>query len=253
MDSKTRFSNRVQDYVKFRPSYPAALIADWMKQAGVKAGDQVADVGAGTGIFSRLLLDQGLAVLAVEPNADMRIAAEQAVSPMRLAQFRSVAASAEETTLADAEVDAVVCAQAFHWFEPAATKAEFARIVKPGGTVSLIWNRRDVSGSTFAMEYEALLHAFAPDYKDVGHRKLTADDFAAFFANGEYKRTEYANEQWISLPELIGRASSSSYTPAPGTNAHDLFTQALTSLFHKHEQQGSVPFHYLAELYIGRV
>ncbi|TYP73752.1 class I SAM-dependent methyltransferase [Paenibacillus methanolicus] len=253
MDSKTRFSNRVQDYVKFRPSYPPALIDAWFRLAGVKAGDRVADVGAGTGIFTRLLLDRDLEVLAVEPNDDMRVAAEQAVSPLQLGRFRSVAASAEETTLADAEVDAVVSAQAFHWFDPSAARAEFGRILKPGGTVALVWNTRDASGNRFAVEYEALLHAFSPDYENVGHRRLTPGDFEAFFANGAYERVEYVNEQWISLPELIGRASSSSYTPTSGTEAHVLFTQALTTLFNSHEQQGRVPFHYLAELYIGRV
>ncbi|MFB9327146.1 methyltransferase domain-containing protein [Paenibacillus aurantiacus] len=253
MDSKKRFSNRVQDYVKFRPSYPSALIDDWIRLADVQAGDRVADVGAGTGIFTRLLLDRGLEVLAVEPNDEMRIAAEQAVSPAQLAQFRSVAASAEETSLADGEVDAVVSAQAFHWFDPAATKVEFGRILKPGGTVALVWNKRDVTGNPFAVEYEALIHAFAPDYKDVGHQKLAPGDFEAFFASGEYERLEYMNEYWISLEELIGRATSSSYTPAAGSDAHVLFAQALTSLFTKHEQQDRVPFHYVTELYMGRV
>src|SRR5690606_18543158 len=140
-----RFSSRVGDYVRHRPGYPPALAA-WLHQAqGIGAGLAVADVGAGTGISTRMWREAGHEVVAVEPNAAMREAGAAAFAGDP--RVRWVAGSAEATTLADASVDVVSAAQAFHWFDPATTRAEGTRILRPGGLAVLLWNLRAVARS----------------------------------------------------------------------------------------------------------
>src|SRR4051812_29902068 len=132
MNPTERFSDRARDYVRFRPSYPSEAIDEVLR--GLPAGIVCADVGAGTGISARLVADRGVKVIAVEPNAAMRGAA----TPHELVEWR--AGTAEATGLGTAAVDLVVCAQAFHWFDPARALEEFHRILRPGGRVALMWN-----------------------------------------------------------------------------------------------------------------
>ncbi|MBB3110001.1 SAM-dependent methyltransferase [Paenibacillus phyllosphaerae] len=253
MDSKSRFSNRVDDYVKFRPTYPDPLIDYVIDQFRLAPETPIADIGSGTGIFTRLLLARGLTVYGVEPNEKMRQAAEAEAVNVRKGRYQSVDGSAEHSTLPDSSVSAIFCAQAFHWFDAELTKREFQRIVKPDGAVALVWNKRDTIGSPFAVEYEALLHRYAPDYKDVGHMKLTDDDFRRFFRERVYNKVEFPHEQFISREQLLGRAASSSYTPSPGTSHYEPFIRELYGLFDQHQTEGRVPFHYTTELYYGQV
>ncbi|UVI27980.1 class I SAM-dependent methyltransferase [Paenibacillus spongiae] len=237
--------------MKYRPGYPQALLDYLDDKLGISTGSVLADVGSGTGIFTRLLLESGHRVYAVEPNKEMREAAESQLGGYD--GFVSIDGSAEQTQLADATVDAVLSAQAFHWFDPGPTSMEFRRILKPGGTVSLIWNKRDVERNAFAAEYDQLLKRIAPDYENVKHMRLGDADYRAFFSQGLYTKAVFENDQYITYEELLGRASSSSYTPLPGSESYQLFVQELEALFAAHQKDGLVPFHYATELYYGRM
>src|SRR4051794_3864890 len=175
-NATTRFSTRVQDYVRFRPRYPQALYEFLRDELSVGSGSVVADVGSGTGIFAEPLLAAGAVVYAVEPNPQMRGAAEQLLS--RYPDFHSVAAAAEATTLPDRCADLVSCAQAFHWFDQPRAAAEFKRIARPGGAVAVIWNQRRSSRAGFLAEYESLLVTYGTDYRQVAreHRPMTVGD-----------------------------------------------------------------------------
>ncbi len=151
-DSKERFSNRVEDYVRYRPGYPRAVLDLLREECGFAPESVVADIGSGTGILTQMLLENGNVVYGVEPNAEMRAAGESLLQ--RYARFRSVAGSAEATTLPDASVDFVFVGQAFHWFEPKAARAEFERVLKPRGWVAVIWNERKKDATAFLREYE---------------------------------------------------------------------------------------------------
>ncbi len=140
MNPMERFSNRVENYRRFRPSYPDAVIDLIRETAGLREGSPAADLGSGTGILTRLLLDAGWEVFAVEPNAPMRAAAEEELGAE--ARFHSIDAPAEATGLPAGSVQAITCAQAFHWFDREAAQAEFARILKPEGWAFIIWNER---------------------------------------------------------------------------------------------------------------
>lgn len=146
-----RFSDRVENYVKYRPGYPLTAIDYLEKHANLQHRSTIADVGAGTGIFTSLLLDAGYKVFAVEPNQPMRKAAEELLGSN--VNFISTDGTADATRLTTNSVDLIVCAQAFHWFNTPETVIEFQRILKPGGYVALIWNKRESVDDHMAIEY----------------------------------------------------------------------------------------------------
>src|SRR5690606_35644369 len=148
--STERFSSRVEAYIRSRPGYPAAVCEVLGREIGFTAGWVVADIGSGTGLSTRLFLENGNDIFAVEPKAAMRQAAEAMLA--KNAGFRSVEGTAEQTSLASGSTDLVVAGQAFHWFDERQSLREFARILKPGGFVVLMWNARRLTGSPFLSE-----------------------------------------------------------------------------------------------------
>lgn len=249
-DSRERFTGRVDDYVRARPSYPSGVVDGLAESGQLRPGALVADVGSGTGISAVLFLAAGYSVVGVEPNAAMRVAAEAALASYP--HFRSQAGSAEATGLPDASVDLVVAAQAFHWFDAARTRAEFERILKPAGAVALIWNARRASGTPFLEAYEGLLLEFGTDYAQVGHRGVGGERLAAFFA-GPFTTRRCDNRQALDLAGLRSRLLSSSYIPAAGEPAHAAMLDRLTTLFETHAVDGRVEFVYDTEVHTGRL
>lgn len=249
-DSTQRFSGRVEAYVKFRPGYPAALVQTLLQKTGLEAGARVADIGSGTGIFTQLLLDQGLRVFAIEPNADMRNAAEALFAGYP--HFTSIDAPAEHTGLADNSLDLITAAQAFHWFNNATTKTEFRRILKPDGKLALIWNKRDVS-QPFQHAYDATLRDYVPEYGVVNHMHLTESDIAEFFDNGHMELLRFDNSQQLTFAGLLGRLKSSSYCPAENSPQYPSLVAALATLFEHFTVNDVIDFQYETQLYLGPV
>ncbi|MDP8950409.1 MAG: class I SAM-dependent methyltransferase [Actinomycetota bacterium] len=157
-DPTQRFTNRVDHYVKYRPSYPRAALDLLKTECGLTSASLVADVGSGTGILSELFLENGNRVFGIEPNERMRETGERRLG--RHPRFTSVAGTAEATTLDGDSVDFVVAGQAFHWFDPERARAEFSRILKPGGWVALVWNLRRKDATPFLAAYERLLEVY---------------------------------------------------------------------------------------------
>jgi SAM-dependent methyltransferase len=250
-DSTKRFSDRVDNYVKYRPGYPPRVLDYLATACGLSPQSVIADVGAGTGIFTKLLLDEGYNVFAVEPNRPMLDAAVGQLGGNR--KFIAIEGTAEATTLANASVDLITCAQAFHWFNNKNTKAEFRRILKPGGKAALIWNNRITEADSFLIAYDKLLKSESVDYNKVNHQNINDIDFKAFFKNGEYTVTKYPNAQIFDEAGLIGRALSSSYVPTPGTPESDKFLALLKAIFNKYNVDGKVVFKYETEIYLGEV
>ena len=249
-DSTTRFSDRVADYVRYRPSYPAEVLETLQAEAGLKSDSNVADVGSGTGISANLFLQLGCTVYGIEPNTEMRSAAEARFADQP--RFHSRNGTAEATTLPDASVDMVVAGQAFHWFDRVRTRAEFVRILRLGGCVALFWNSRRTRSTPFLIAYEALLNDFATDYREVNHTNIDQDALAAFFG-GPFETRTFPNFQDFDFEGLKGRLLSSSYAPAAGHPRHDGMLQELRRLFDRHASNGTVRFEYDTELYFGRL
>jgi SAM-dependent methyltransferase len=251
-DPTRRFSDRVADYVRFRPGYPPAVVDLLMTACGLTPAWIVADIGAGPGNLSRLFLDHGNPVVAVEPNREMREAGERLLGAHP--RFRAVAGRAEVTGLPNRSVDLVVAGQAFHWFDRAAAKAEFARILQPPGRTVLVWNERRTGGTPFLEAYERLLLAHGTDYAAVRHQDV-ADDvaIAAFFAPAGFEKSRFDNLQTFDLAGLTGRLLSSSYAPQAGQPGHAAMLADLAEIFARHQENGRIAFPYDTTVYVGRL
>jgi SAM-dependent methyltransferase len=250
-DSKQRFSNRVENYVRYRPGYPQAVLDLLCEECGFAPESVVADIGSGTGILTQMLLENGNVVHGVEPNAEMRAAGENLLR--RYARFHSVAGSAENTGLPDASVDYVVVGQAFHWFEPKAARAEFERVLKPRGFVAVIWNERKQDATAFLREYEGFLRVFGADYKRISEKYPQDRPMRKFFGTGAGGKKSFANEQVFDFDGLRGRLLSSSYSPPQGHPQHEPMLAALEKLFAAHARDGRVRFEYLTHVYYGQL
>lgn len=253
-DPTERFSSRVGDYVKYRPSYPAALFPALERECGLEGPSIIADVGSGTGIATELLLKRGHRVYAVEPNRAMRETAEALLAERYPNSFTSVDGRAESTGLASESVDLVLAAQAFHWFDHEACRHEFRRIIRAGGAVALVWNDRSTDASPFLVAYETLLRDLSVDYEKVSHRDtISGDVLRAFFEPGGYRALTFENFQDFDRDGLIGRARSSSYVPGPGHPRHEQFFSELGRIYDAYAVNGIVRFEYTTRLFSGRL
>lgn len=244
-----RFSDRVENYVRYRPRYPQEITALLQRESGLTPRSVVADIGSGTGISAELFLRAGCTVHAVEPNREMREAAERLLN--HHGGFHSVNGSAQSTTLPDHSVDFVVAAQAFHWFNTPETRAEFTRILKPGGHVVLIWNERKLDATPFLRAYERLLLTFATDYTKIRHENIDTGELGRFFMC-PYATHTFANAQHFDFEGLKGRLLSSSYAPAEGQSHHDEMIVELRHIFDEHHVSGHACLEYDTRVHVGR-
>jgi SAM-dependent methyltransferase len=248
-DPTARFSDRVADYVKYRPSYPPEAIDAILARAKPSEGARVADVGSGTGISAKLLLERGCEVIAIEPNAEMRAAAEHHQPPFP--KFRSVDGTAENTGIEGASVELALAAQAFHWFKKDEARVELQRILALPKWCAIMWNER-VMTTEFLRAYEAALHTHGIDYAEVNHTNVDRDTLARFFG-GDFETLAFDNAQSFDREGLIGRALSSSYVPTRGHPKHDGMMRALEEIFATHARDGHVEFRYITTVHIGTI
>ena len=241
-DPKTRFSSRVENYVKYRPDYPLEIISFLKEQDIFKENYIVADIGSGTGKLTEIFLMNGNLVYGVEPNDNMRTAAEQLLK--KYSNFRSIKGSAEETNLNSNTIDLITAGQAFHWFKVNETIQEFKRILKRNGYVVLIWNNRKKSGHDFSIQYENFILKYGTDYKEVRKNENNIDDFF------EYKLKTFSNYQNLNFEGLKGRLLSVSYIPQEGPHFNDMLDE-LKELFDRNQKDGFVRIEYDTQVYYG--
>jgi SAM-dependent methyltransferase len=249
-DTIERFSNRVENYVKYRPSYPAELLKMFETEMNLRKSSVVADIGSGTGISAKMFLENGSPVFGVEPNAAMRGAAENFLK--EFPNFRSVDGTAENTTLDDESVDFVVAAQAFHWFDHEEARAEFKRILRDKGFVALLWNERQLDTSDFLRGYERLLTKFGSDYETVRHDNIPDETLQNFFQT-DYRRKSFLNVQSLDFTGLKGRLLSSSYMPTGDDENFALMVAELGRLFADYEKDSRIEILYTTNIYYARV
>lgn len=249
-DPTERFSDRASDYVKARPSYPREVLGILRAECGLGQRSVVADLGSGTGIFTRLLLESGAHVHAVEPNDEMRAAAERELGANP--RFSSVRGRAEATTLPSASIDLATAAQAFHWFDVEATRRELHRIVRPGGHAALVWNDRDVKSTPFLRDFEALLVAHCPKYPELQGKADAIAKFDAVFGAGRWKRSILPNDQRLDREGLVARVMSASYAPKVGTPEYDAIVGALGAVYDRYAESGAVRIAYGTVIVSGR-
>lgn len=250
-DSVERFTSRVENYAKYRPHYPRAILQTLTEECGLTPESRIADIGAGPGNLAELFLENGNVVYAIEPNPAMREAAEQVLA--EYPGVRIMAGHAEATPLPDQSVDFVAAGQAFHWFDRDRARMEFARILKPGGWVVIVWNVRKTEATPIMAAYEGLVRRYSAEYEKVDHRLITPDILSRFFGPQAYRKKAFENFQEFDYTALEGRLLSSSYTPEPGHPNHAPMLAELRRIFDEHQVNGHVRFDYTTTIYYGRL
>jgi len=249
-----RFSDRVAYYVKYRPGYPAAVLDLLAAEIQLNPSDLIADIGSGTGISAKLFLEHGNTVYGVEPNREMRAAAEEFLRDYP--NFYSVDGTAEATTLPAQSIDVIVAAQAFHWFNVETARAEAKRIHKAGGWCVLLWNDRRTEGTLFLRAFEELLLRYSTDYTQVTHRNAKDVDQQAisrFFGHAAWRLQQLPNQQSFDYEGLCGRLLSSSYAPLADHPNYEPMMRRLQEIFAEHQQNGQVRFEYETQIFYGQL
>lgn len=250
MKVEERFTDRVENYIKYRPHYPDEVYAYLCSENIVLPDSVIADIGCGTGISGELFLKNGHAVFGVEPNENMLNAASDYLNSY--SDFVPTKANAENTSLENLSIDVIICAQAFHWFDKEKTKKEFTRILKPGGTIVLMWNDRRTNSTDFLKVYEDYLQMFATDYKKVNHKNTQEKDvFTSFFGNDLYKEQSFYNFQDLTFEGLRGRVLSASYMPNEGHADFEYMIYCLKKIFQRYQVNGRVKLEYDTKIYYG--
>lgn len=248
-NSTIRFSDRVSDYIKYRPHYPEEVVPYLEGEWHISPGSHVADVGSGTGISGKLFLEKGYTVTGIEPNEAMR---EASVTYLQgYYRFHTVSASAEATTLPDNSIDVIMAAQAFHWFDTGAVKREFKRILKPGGLIVLMWNER-LTASDFERKYDDLITRHAIDYVQIDHRNMDREHIERFFAPNQCRLKTFPNFQDFDFEGLKGRLMSSSYIPKEGAPGYEAMIHELRTLFDRYQSRGMIRITYDTKVYAAR-
>jgi SAM-dependent methyltransferase len=249
-NATSRFSDRVQNYVRYRPGYPPEVLYTLKQECGLTNAHVIADIASGTGIWTKTLLENGNRVYGVEPNPDMREAGMHLLASFP--RFTSVDGQAEATTLPHASVDFITAAQAAHWFDRERARQEFSRIVKPEGWLVLLWNEREVDTTAFLREYEQLLLTYGTDYEVVRHERTT-DAVNEFFDPMPYHEQVFPMRQEFDYAGLEGRLLSSSYAPGPNHPKHGPMLHELRRIFDERAVNGRVTFAYQTRVYFGRL
>lgn len=246
-DNTNRFTHRVDDYVKYRPSYSSELIGFLKEKLNINNKTQIADIGSGTGISAKLFLELGATVFGVEPNLKMRTAAN--IYLKEYSNFLNIDGSGEQTTLESKSIDIIVCAQAFHWFCNEAAKNEFERILKPNGHIVLIWNDRD-ENDAFQADYEHIIQKYSTDYNEVAHKHITDAIIQSFFENRTIEKHSYTYSQSFDFEGLIGRITSSSYMPNKSDANFEAMKNEVRELYQRYEENNQIQFRYTSRVFI---
>ncbi len=249
-NATSRFSDRVENYVRYRPGYPAAALRVLQDECGLLPSHAVADIASGTGIWTRMLLENGNRVYGIEPNTEMRQAGERLLAGFP--GFTSVAGTAEVTTLDDHSLDFVTAAQAAHWFDRIAARREFMRILKPSGWLVLLWNERLIDSAPFLRDYEQLLLTYGTDYGEIRHERTT-ESVNEFFDPVPFEERTFPMFQQFDYAGVEGRLLSSSYAPGPEHGRYASMLNDLQRIFAAHAVAGRVMVEYKTRVYFGRL
>ena len=249
-NSVERFSNRVENYIKYRPGYPTEMLDLFRDEMNLQTSSIIADIGSGTGISAKFFLENGNPVFGVEPNEAMRTGAEKILKDFP--NFKSIDGTSENTGFEDKSVDFVIAAQAFHWFDKAKTRIEFKRILRENGWTALIWNERQLDSNDFLREYERFLVKFGTDYAQVRHENISNDILESFFQN-KFQKAVFQNSQTLDFEGLKGRMLSASYMPSEENPQFEAMMTNLKEIFTKYERNNKIEIIYDTNIYYGHL
>ena len=248
--NEEKFTGKAELYKKFRPSYPKELLDYLYSQIGFSKDSTIADIGSGTGIFSRLFLERGSTVYAVEPNNDMRETSVKDLSAYK--NFISIDASAENTGLHEKSIDFVTVAQAFHYFDRQLFKQECIRILKPGGKVVIVWNDVD-KDNDLIRKSGSIIEKYRIHDKSGQKQSGNLFEYSDFFIDGIYEYRTFRNDLYESRERFIGGNLSASYAPNEKSDPekYNGFVKELNDLFDEYSVNNMLHFPQFTRSYAG--
>lgn len=244
-----RFSNRAENYAKYRPRYPQAVLTCLIDECDLNPAQVIADIGSGTGILSELFLQNGNPVFGVEPNQAMRGLGEKQLA--HYPHFTSITGTAEATNLPNNSVDWITAGQAFHWFDRPTAKLEFQRILRPGGRAMFVWNAHRPERSPELKAYEDLVAKFRVDYQPANQRRADIDMDS--FLDGNVELREFDNEHTFDFESMKGRFLSSSGIPLSEHPLYDTMLGELRDMFDAFQENDRMRLLYTTRMYFGRI
>lgn len=247
--NENKFSGKSDVYGKGRPSYPDELFKYLNREGYINTNTVAADIGSGTGIFSRQLSEYASKVYAVEPNDDMRAAAEKSMTDY--GNIISVCGNSDNTGLGNHSVDIVTAAQAFHWFNRQSFKNECMRILKKDGIVILVWNDRDTSSEVISRNFE-VNRRYCANFKGSSNGMDFENETFSDFFDGEVKKMEFENNLIYDYETFILRNASSSYAPKKGKENYISYVDELKNIFDACSSNGRLVYPYITRCYIGK-
>ncbi|MEM0996032.1 MAG: class I SAM-dependent methyltransferase [Bacteroidota bacterium] len=250
LDPTQRFSDRVADYLRYRPSYPSALLDHLQEQTALAPDSRIADIGSGTGKLTELLIARGWDVYAVEPNRPMQMAAEALLK--QSPNFHSIPGTAAATTLPARTIDLITVAQAFHWFDPAAFRSEAQRILQPSGQAAIIYNSRRLTPG-FMLRYHELMVEQIPGYHYTRKHEDVRQALVHFFGHEHFTEATFPYHQTFDWPGLEGRLRSASYCPKPDHPGYSPLMAQLRQLFDSFAIEGHITYTMDNVVYLGPV
>src|SRR5487761_355900 len=245
-----RFTGRAETYSRYRPTYPNQFLDVLKKEANFDSNKIVADIGSGTGILSKLFLENGNRVFGVEPNEDMRSVAESNLGHFQ--RFASIKGTAENTTLEDRSVDLISIAQALHWFDSKRSWKEFSRIIKRGGYLCILYNDRKTDDASGIMQrYEEIIDKHARNKPNL--ERVEDDILSKFFSGWSFKKFSIPNKQGLGFEGLVGRVCSASYMPQPNQEGFSEAKKELGDMFSKHQEDNKITLSYETNIFLGLI
>lgn len=250
VDSKKIFSGKESDYDQYRPRYPAQFISFLYETVGFRTDSVIADIGSGTGIFSKQIADRGSMVFCVEPNRDMRTVAQKKLSSYRNVYFTD--GDCENTKLLGHSIDFITAAQSFHWFHVEKFRWESLRILKPKGKAVLVWNRRDDACAVNQKTAE-VFRKYCPDFHGFGGGLKKDETGIEQYFGGKFHSREFRNDLFYDRDAFIGRNLSGSYAIGQNDGAYKYFLAELNAIFEKFSSEGRLSVPHTTAVYWGYI
>jgi len=246
-----KFTGKADQYAKFRPQYSEAFLDYLYNSVGFSDNVVVADIGSGTGIFSKQLLRRGTNVICIEPNDEMMSKAKEYLAEYDGCKF--ISAPSEATTLKKDSVDFITVAQAFHWFDLDRFRTECQRILRRSGKVVLIWNSRVRGKEIHDLNNDIIIKYCENFIGNSGGVQEDDDRFKSFFKNEKFEYREFENTQYVDLDRFIGGNLSASYAPKEDNINYENFISELRDLFDKYSEDGQLELPMITRAYVGKV
>ncbi len=242
-------SERIENYLRYQPGYPKKLLNFLYEEVGFLRESVIADIGSGTGILTRLLLERGSRVVAIESDHQMRDIAERLLND-EFQRFVSLNATAENTTLSDESVNYIVCAHSLNSLNIDKCRDEFFRIIKPSGAVVFLYNRLDQEEG-FLKEHQSLLNQYRVYPEKNFSRELSENEIFRFYASATYNHFSFPNRQSLDFEGARAILLSDSSLPEQGEDGYNDMLEELYNIFERYNQNRKVFINYTTEAYIG--